>query len=733
MDEKQQKIKPQNYATKGICSKNEKMNIKCQLIIKVIAFLSLTTIIFIFFIYYKKQIVKDLLKQYVRKLEDGDYAENLINDDDSNIHTDTTDYITQDVKYDSSQGTAYDISQDTNDTIQDTLYDTSQDTIYDIVQDSYLTDFETEYNITNNIFNNCTGPIFFSNPCDPNITNKEEETEFINDILEQIKENKFKDLFNKTIEEDTNFIHEYNNITYQISTVSSQYSTNLSTVSLEKCESTLKDIYSIDKDEKLILLKLEHKVENIKIPIIEYQLFTKDGLKLNLSCCDHIPELVSIPVNIDVNEEFIHDPNSDFYLDRCYTYTSEYDTDLTLFDRKKNFNEKFLSLCEKNCIYKGYNNTNKRANCECKTKNEFANYTMQQLDVKELLYQFIDFKKVFINIFVITCPKVLFTSKGFKTNFGSYLNIVIISYSIFLVILFIFKGYISFQEKIKKIIKTKLSKVVENDNTQNTHINIKTTELNNQNPNNSDSNIIRKQEKDYNDYNDCEYNNLKYNKAIELVKDEKLTFFQCFSSQIKTNYIIVFTFFINDDYNSKIIKICLFLFWLSLDFAMNALFFTDSTMHKIYKDKGKYTFFYQLPKTIYPILISNFFTRLLKFCSIYEEEIAEIVNDPKKTPETKKEDINEIISRKICFAIFFVFLIILLLFFWYFTSSFCAVFKNTQIPLIKDTVSSYINSIIITFISTLIICSLSFCALKRENRCLYQASDILGKICDFIF
>ena len=70
---------------------------------------------------------------------------------------------------------------------------------------------------------------------------------------------------------------------------------------------------------------------------------------------------------------------------------------------------------------------------------------------------------------------------------------------------------------------------------------------------------------------------------------------------------------------------------------------------------------------------------------------------------------------------------------WYYVAAFCAVFKNTQIPLIKDTVSSYINSIIITFIVTLIICSLSFCALKRENRCLYKACDILGKICDFIF
>ena len=92
-------------------------------------------------------------------------------------------------------------------------------------------------------------------------------------ILNQIKDGEFTELFNRTIEEETNFINEYNNITYQISTVSSQYLANLSTVSLEKCELLLKDINSINKDEKLILLKLEHHIENITIPIIEYQLF----------------------------------------------------------------------------------------------------------------------------------------------------------------------------------------------------------------------------------------------------------------------------------------------------------------------------------------------------------------------------------------------------------------------------------------------------------------------------
>ena len=52
------------------------------------------------------------------------------------------------------------------------------------------------------------------------------------------------------------------------------------------------------------------------------------------------------------------------------------------------------------------------------------------------------------------------------------------------------------------------------------------------------------------------------------------------------NNLLLFSFFIKDDYNSQIIKICLFFFSFALYFAINTLFFNDSTMHKIYENEG---------------------------------------------------------------------------------------------------------------------------------------------------
>ena len=442
MDAIQHKIRKQNYVIKGICSKNKLMNITLmkQLIIFV-AFLILNTIIFILLFspqlcsfILKRKTGKNLKKIDKRKLEDDWSTEEEISDE-SDIYTDTNTDI-------------------------DTYIANSTPTYSQI--NNGLVSNAKDINTTNN-FNNCSAVKFFNSSCYPYNKDKEDDTEYINHIIDEIQEGKFKELFNRTIEEDKNYIREDHDITYQISTVSSQYMTNLSKVSLEKCECILKDAYSIDKEEKLILLKLEHYVQNIKIPIIEYQLFTKDGQKLNLSCYNEIPELISIPVDIDESEEFIHDPNSDFYEDRCFIYTSEYDTDLTLYDRKKNFNEKFLSLCEKNCIYKGYNKSNKTANCECKTKNEFPKFSSEKLDLLNLLYRFLEVNKKYTNFFVLTCTKVLFTSKGFKTNFGSYYNIAIIVVIVILIILLYSKGYQSFQKKIEDIINRKFSENYKND------------------------------------------------------------------------------------------------------------------------------------------------------------------------------------------------------------------------------------------------------------------------------
>ena len=93
---------------------------------------------------------------------------------------------------------------------------------------------------------------------------------------------------------------------------------------------------------------------------------------------------------------------------------------------------------------------------------------------------------------------------------------------------------------------------------------------------------IEEEEKEENivikDLNDYELNSLSYEDAI---KYDQRTYWEYYFSLIRTKQLIVFTFYTYTDYNSRILKIYLFLFAFALFYIVNALFFNDSTMHKI--------------------------------------------------------------------------------------------------------------------------------------------------------
>ena len=195
--------------------------------------------------------------------------------------------------------------------------------------------------------------------------------------------------------------------------------------------------------------------------------------------------------------------------------------------------------------------------------------------------------------------------------------------------------------------------------------------------------------------NDEELNNLSFNLAL---KYDKRTYWQYYFSLVKTKHVLVFTFCNNNDYNSKIIKIDLFFIGFAIFFTVNAFFFNDETMHKIYEEKGSFNLIYQLPQIIYSSLISLVLNTLLNLLALSQDEILKLKKDKNKNNINKrKKNIND--NLRIRFLIYFVLGFIFLIFFWYYLSIFCAIYINTQIHLIKDTLISFSLS----FFSPLII------------------------------
>ena len=214
------------------------------------------------------------------------------------------------------------------------------------------------------------------------------------------------------------------------------------------------------------------------------------------------------------------------------------------------------------------------------------------------------------------------------------------------------------------------------------------------NAHNSENKKLNKKYKEILEYTDKELNSLIYQDA--LMKDKR-SFFQYYLSLLRANHLLLFSFYsFHNDYNSQIIKIFLFFFFFAVHFTINALFFNDNTMHKIYTDEGDFNFIYQIPKIIYSSLISAVISIFIKYLSLSEKNIIEIKSE--KNKEKFEEKYNNLIRIiKIKFALFFIFAFFLLGFFAYYITCFCGVYVNTQIHLIKDSVISFGISLLYPF------------------------------------
>ena len=220
--------------------------------------------------------------------------------------------------------------------------------------------------------------------------------------------------------------------------------------------------------------------------------------------------------------------------------------------------------------------------------------------------------------------------------------------------------------------------------------------------------------------NDTEINGLNYKEAFEI---DKRTYFQYYWSLLRKKQLIMFTFYTTNDFNSIIIKFCIFLFSFALSYTINGLFFDDSTMHKIYEDKGDFDIITHIPQIIYSVIISSVIMVLLKYFSLSEGNVLEMKKE-KKLKDSKYVETLKCLNIK--FLLFFIISILLLSFFWYYLSCFCAVYHNTQKILIKDTLISFGLSLLYPFGLNLLPGLFRIPSLKKNDRqCLYQVSKIL--------
>ena len=203
---------------------------------------------------------------------------------------------------------------------------------------------------------------------------------------------------------------------------------------------------------------------------------------------------------------------------------------------------------------------------------------------------------------------------------------------------------------------------------------------------------------------------MAYEKAVDL---DKRTFLQNYWSKLKAKHLIIYTFISKNDHNIIYIKLTRFIFMICTSMALNIMFFFDSSMNKIYLDYGKYNFIQQIPQIIYSSLVSLLMEILIGLLSYTHVNIYHI----RQLEELNMNVVKKIFKViKIKLIIFYIIIFVFLAFYWYLISSFCAVYKNTQIIYLKDFATSFCLGLLYPFIIQLFLAFLRMCSLRKNTK-----------------
>ena len=398
------------------------------------------------------------------------------------------------------------------------------------------------------------------------------------------------------------------------------------TIDLGKCENILKKEYNISQNDSLYILEIiSEEEEGMKIPKIEYEVYyssyNDNNLdKLNLTLCKGTKIEISIPVKINGNIDK-YNKSSNYYNDVCYKTITESGTDISLKDRRNEFVENNMTLCEENCELIDYNYINEKAKCSCEIKTTITPDYDFEFNKKEFFRSFTDVTSI-SNINIIKCYEIILNIKNLINNYGfcilaSIMLLYIISLFIFwfysykklkMNLFYIYIILYRFQQKQfqptfngkkkgfkQKIIKAKPIKRRNNKNSSNDifiNFNMKNSIINNydkKNKKNQLNNVRQITQNKKNKFNSrlnninmlkfysynikisyikklleqkhFEINSLNYENALKI---DKRNYFQYYTSLLNNNHPLIFSFCNYDDYNSLIIKIYLFFFLFAL-------------------------------------------------------------------------------------------------------------------------------------------------------------------------
>ena len=314
-----------------------------------------------------------------------------------------------------------------------------------------------------NSIKTCNNTEILKNTChDGTMTNEQ-----FNELSKEIEE---KYINNETYHGENTIILT-GNVVFQIAKTSDQKSNtynNISSIDLGKCETKIKEQFSIKEEDSLIIYKQDIRTENIATTYVQYKVYHPYTLELlNLSICSEDEISISVPVKIQKETLSLYkslnksgynlfDSDDVFYNDICTPYTTENGTDISLNDRKEIIVEigNDMNLCQTGCNLKSYDSSTSQATCICYVENTPYETNFDNIGAESFINDFIDTLK-YSNYLVLKCYKLITNFKNLKKNIGFILMSIILISFLILVLIFIFTGPKKIEYFIHIVIKMK--------------------------------------------------------------------------------------------------------------------------------------------------------------------------------------------------------------------------------------------------------------------------------------
>ena len=217
----------------------------------------------------------------------------------------------------------------------------------------------------------------------------------------------------------------------------------------------------------------------------------------------------------------------------------------------------------------------------------------------------------------------------------------------------------------------------------------------------------------------------------DAIRNDKRQFCQYFVEKLKTNQIILRTFYSVDHLTPRSLRILLFILDIDLNLFVNGLFFNEnyiSQMFLVSENESIFSFIDRfMDRFFYLTLVNVILNYIIECFFIEEKKIIKTLKREKDNPIILKYEITQIIKEiSTRYNSFIILSFIITFFTWYYVICFNNIYPTMKSEWIKTSLIIIISLNILSVLNCLLQSSLRFISFKFKSPKIYKVSQYLS-------